>query len=468
MASHLKYVFERANVKEFAKFVNLHCPAERPSDCPGFCFAKNFFPQQYPLPGIHYDAERKKPITLICHHNGECQVGAEYMYVLVHAFALGDIDKATWTRIFPSRGNHSRGFPSFSSFYGTPKHLRKTCPGFKLCLGPCTNKLEIDVPNSLRKGYEMNPVTNTPYTVPCDHKDCEKDAVVKFALYTAFYNCMLGGIDPSDALTIAVDPKYVIHTFGWNTMLNQESGWYGKCLGDYSKWSGNRYMLQFASFLIWDPATLVRNTSAELKVYNPNEKSDDSDDSDDVTGTGIDTVDRVPNFIPTAPTLPISSDYTPSSPPLEETASTSKRRRVTLMQFDDDEEDDEDLSVNLYAEGRVSSCYNATRAWMSNNYAPMVHLKRRMPKPVQDEPASTQPTKDYYLNFRLDHDAPGIIEFISMFAAEMKDASMTLSIKQALERGLSLVTNPDQLDAKRKETGKTLKRLSDIARRLRL
>lgn len=466
MASHLKYVFERANLQEFAEYVTLECPTDRPSDCPGFCFAKHSFPNQHPLPGIHYDAERKKPITLICHHEGECQVGAEYLYVLIHNYALGFIDKATWTRIFPSRGNHSRGFPSFSSYYGTPKHLRKTCPGFKLSLGPCTNKLELDIPNTLRKGYEMNPVTNTPYTVSCDHNDCEKDAGYKFAVYTAYYNGMLGGIDPSDSLAIGTDPKYVILKFGWNTIFNNVTGWYGDELKNYYKWSGNRYMLQYASFLVWDPATLVRNTSAELKVYNPNVKSDDSDSAVDVSADeddGEDTVDRVPMI---QETPGISANYTPSAPPLEEAASSSKKRRIQPMQFDDEE----DVSVNLYKEGRVSASYNATRAWMSNKYAPMVHLKRRMPKAVEEEgvDAAAQPAKDYYLNFRLDHDAAGMIEYISMFAAELRDTSLTLSITQALERGLSLVKKPEQLATQRKEKGQALKRLKATTSRLHL
>jgi hypothetical protein len=463
MASHLKYVFERANLQEFAQFITLECPTDRPSDCPGFRFAKHYFPKQHPLPGIHYDAERKKPITLICHHEGECQVGAEYLYALIHSYASGFIDKATWARIFPSRGNHARGYPSFSSYFGTPKHLRKTCPGFKLSLGPCTTKLDLDVPNSLRKGYEMNPVTNTPYTVPCDHNDCEKDAVYKFAVYTAYYNCMLGGIDPSDSLAVGTDPKYVILKFGWNTIFNNVTGWYGDELKDYHKWSGNRYILQYASFLVWDPATLVKNTSAEFKVYNPNIISDDSDsavctDEDE----GEDTVDRVPLI---QETPGISANYTPSAPPLEEAASSSKKRRITPMQFDDDEED---VSVNLYKESRVSTSYNATRAWMSNKYAPMVHLKRRMPKQVEEEGATTPQAKDYYLNFRLDHDAAGVIEYLSMFAAEIRDPSLSLSITQALERGLSLVKNPEHLASQRKEKGQALKRLSTTTNRLRL
>lgn len=478
MNSNLKYIFGRANVEEFSSYIENNCTMSRPSDCPGFRFADPMVINHIPLDGVHYNSQLQKPITLLCNHDGECQPYAEYLYVLVHAFAFGDIDKAQWSSIFPVRNKAGRaGFPKFSSIYGTPIDLRKTCPGYKLCLGPCTNTLEVNIPNTLRKGYEMNPTTNTPYTKACDHNDCDVTAPYKFALFSLYYNGMLRNIDPHDSVPTSTDVNYVINTHGWIATYNSANQWYRDIIKDINKWPGNKNMFSVPSFMIWDPATLVSNTQIELFDQGP----------------GYDTVDRVKrsranttrritrpdtpedermlssppvsSLSPSPPSSPhvcrtdietsdpavrvahfenIGGEAGPSAPPLEESTSRAKRPRVRGMKFTDSDEETTAVKVEL-KEPQALSLYG-TRAWLTNAFAPMVHLRRKMPKSRdQADQATQQQQKDYYLNFRLDHDAPGLIEYMAMYAAEVKNPQLNAEMIKVLHRCAILLQNPTKL-----------------------
>lgn len=469
MNSNLKYVFGRNNIKEFSSYIEKTCSLARPGECPGFRFANPLVIKHIPIEGVHYDAQLQKPITLLCKHDGECQPYAEYLYVLVHAFAFGDIDSAQWASIFPARYKTGRaGFPKFASINGTPKDLRKTCPGYELCLGPCTNTLEINIPNTLRKGYEMNPTTNTPYNKPCDHKNCDVSAPYKFALFTLYYNGMLRNIDPHDSIVTFTDVNYVIKTFGWMTTYANSGEWYRDIIKDIHKWPGNKRLFSVPSFMLWDPSTLVSNTDVELfnqggidtvdrvkrssidKVARANSSDDEpmerelssassSPSPPPVTRTDIETSDpavRAQFFAPT------SYNYAPSAPPLEESQTQAKRPRVQGMQFDNETNTPE--AVDLYQPQTIS--LYGTRAWLTNQFAPMVHLKRKMPKARdQADNSQQQQQRDYYLNFRLDQDAPGLIEYMAMYAAEVKNPQLVASMIQGLQRSLSLMKNPAKL-----------------------
>lgn len=475
MNSKLKYIFGRTNVDEFSSYIEKNCSLARPGECPGFRFANPMVINHIPIEGVHYDAQLQKPITLLCKHDGECQPYAEYLYVLVHAFAFGDIDSAQWASIFPTRNKTGNaGFPKYASYYGTPKDLRKTCPGYQLCLGPCTNTVEVNIPNILRKGYEMNPTTNTPYTKSCNHNNCDVTAPYKFALFTLYYNGMLRNIDPHDTIPSFTDVNYVIKTHGWIATYTKSGEWYRDIIKDINKWPGNKRLFSVPSFMLWDPATLVSNTDVELfnqggtdtvdrvrrstkptPTITVRASSDSSDDepmerelsSSPIQRTDIETSDPVvrAQFFGGNASAGPSTNYAPSAPPLEETTTQAKRPRVRGMQFDDEEEAAAPGAINLYQPQTIS--LYGTRAWLTNQFAPMVHLKRKMPKPREqrEQVESSQQQRDYYLNFRLDQDAPGLIEYMAMYAAEVKNPQLNANMIQVLQNCLTLVKNPSKL-----------------------
>ncbi len=114
------------------------------------------------------------------------------------------------------------------------------------------------------------------------------------------------------------------------------------------------------------------------------------------------------------------------------------------MKFTDSDEETTAVKVEL-KEPQALSLYG-TRAWLTNAFAPMVHLRRKMPKSRdQADQATQQQQKDYYLNFRLDHDAPGLIEYMAMYAAEVKNPQLNAEMIKVLHRCAILLQNPTKL-----------------------
>jgi hypothetical protein len=281
---------------------------------------------------------------------------------------------------------------------------------------------------------------------------------------------MLRNIDPHDSIPTFTDVNYVIKTHGWITTYTKSEEYYRDIIKDIHKWPGNKRLFSVPSFMLWDPSTLVSNTDVELfnqggvdtvdRVKRPSNESlpvASADSSEDepmerelssassspspspppINRPHIETSDPVARVQFSAPT---SSNYEPSAPPLEESTTQAKRPRIQGMQFDD--EDETAGPVDLYQPQSIS--LYGTRAWLTNQFAPMVHLKRKMPK-SRDQAESSQQQREYYLNFRLDQDAPGLIEYMAMYAAEVKNSRLNANMIQVLQRCLTLMKNPSKL-----------------------
>jgi len=151
---------------------------ERPEHCCGFVM-KRLTGYRAPERGIHYDPTTNQPIAHLCYHGPhECQSFAEISWILVYAFAVGDINESQWRHLFPSRDMTGRGIPSFGS-------SRFSCCGFKCVQGDGRGEVST-IPGMIRPGFEFNPTTLSPETVPCTHDECDLDAPYKYALYKAF------------------------------------------------------------------------------------------------------------------------------------------------------------------------------------------------------------------------------------------------------------------------------------------
>jgi hypothetical protein len=281
---------------------------------------------------------------------------------------------------------------------------------------------------------------------------------------------MLRNIDPHDTIPTATDVNFVIKTFGWITTFANCGEWYKDVIKDLHKWPGNKRLFSVPSFMLWDPSTLVSNTDVELfnqggidTVDRVKRSSNDALPVARVDSSDDEPMERELSSASSSPSPPpinstetsaqhfggdsfagTSTNYAPSAPPLEQSTTQAKRPRIRGMQFDDEEETAAPVAVNLYQAQNIS--LYGTRAWLTNQFAPMVHLKRKMPKPrEQREQEESSQQRDYYLNFRLDQDAPGLIEYMAMYAAEVKNSRLNANMIQVLQRCLELVKNPSKL-----------------------
>lgn len=471
MSSHLKYF---NSFEEYSNLIERECPSTRPRECPGFRFVAKFLPQEVPIAGVHYDVEKKEPITLLCKHGDECTPAAEHLYALIMAFAKGDIDASMWVSIFPQRHVTRAGYPEFCSRENTPANVRLTCPGYKLCLGPCTNTLTENIPNTLRQGYEMNPTTHTHFSMPCDHEPCDLGAAYKFALYSVYYNGILDGLEPHDD-NPDTDMKYIINQYGWNTALNNSTSRnYKDVLQTPGQWPFQRSSSRYPTRYVWNPFTLVANSQRDLvtwarssegeaaQIRVQSEVQTSGSDEDD---NGGDVTTDFPMQTPTT-----SLENAPRRQP--------PKRRIQPTQFDDstddETEEEEAVPVDLSREGRVANGYYSTRVWVTNVNKPMMHLKRKIaPKRNPDgsfvEADEEARDRDYYSNFRLDQDAAGMINYISLAVAELNNSSITHEVTKALRDSLRVVETPSLVSTYRKRFGQERKRQRTLTgRRLNL
>jgi len=453
MSAHLQYF---NSLEEYSDFIERECPTTRPRECPGFRFVTKSLPQEVPIPGVHFDVEKQEPITLLCKHGDECTPAAEHLYALVMAYAKGEITSSMWVSIFPQRHLNRAGYPEFCK--DTPAHVQGICPGYKLCLGPCTNMLTENIPNTLRPGYEIDPTTHTPFTMPCDHETCDPGAAYKFALYSVYYNGILDGLEPHDN-NPDTDIKYIINQYGWSTALNQATTRnYKDVLQTPRQWPFQRSYPRLPVRLTWNPFTLVANSEKDLVIWSRSAEaetvrlqivSDTEDDEGDVTT----------DFPMTTPVTSIVNAPRRQAP----------KRRINPTQFDDSSDEDDTPAVDMSKEIRVASGSYSTRVWVTNVHKPMMHLKRKIaPKRNADGTEETN-DRDYYSNFRIDRDAAGMINYISLAVAELNDRSISLEVTKALRDSLRVVETPSLLPSFRQKLGQAKKRIRSLTgRRLNL
>lgn len=176
----------------------------RPFCCSGYRFQKvERILNAPPVPGLHFDPNKRKPITILCEHkssssetimspdeNGalrECQSFSEVIYILIAAYARGEFGDTHWKALFPTRGDKFPGAPNYTAL--DPRF--PNCLGFKKCLGPAINKLDNHHPNTIRAGWQINPTNLCMYAKECNHLPCEYDGPFYYALFRAFGSGLL-------------------------------------------------------------------------------------------------------------------------------------------------------------------------------------------------------------------------------------------------------------------------------------
>ena len=164
----------------------LSIPITKPSYCSGYIIPYgSSFGILNPEDWVQIDPLRKRPITWLCSHqvvNGEplCQPWAPIAYLLLDAYAKKEITKEQWRELFPRRYSPQfDGCPLFAAF--DPNH--PACVGYNWTPGPNVPKKFI--PNTIRIGWEVDPLTKYMTTTPCNHIACDPSIAWKFALYHA-------------------------------------------------------------------------------------------------------------------------------------------------------------------------------------------------------------------------------------------------------------------------------------------
>lgn len=384
-----------------------HITNSRRRFCSGFKVKSYSLSKSTPKPFIHYDEITRKPLSVLCDHTACCEA-SEVIYMLVSLFASGVISEEVWKSFFPYRWRQKTGHPFIPSAATRP--LEQLCCGYRIVQQSTENSAN---DSRLQFSRDIDSESLNPFTEICKHDGtCQPYAAFYYALYSIYSRGMIQDMKPHYN---SMCPKYLIKTFGWNTLLNKSSN-------DQESFINVLYhpstsLKTSLCRLLFDPSSLVKSIPSQR--FEPEL--------------------ILPNF---------------------NLKATDVKRSVLIDEFSEDSSSDEDdtfrySDFNVYRTQHMSKRRNSLTARMSFGDNPICKLEKATPlSKLHESNLNIDPLKSSYklelLGFNVKQDAPGLVKFLCMAATEIEDPVLTNNMKHELRHALDMISDPSLVFAFRR------------------